>query len=385
MLFLKDIDLTNKRVLVREDFNVPLNEAGQITSEARLRAALPTLQFILKQNAALILLSHLGRPQEGSFDSKTSLAPVASRLSELLNKEVTLKTEWLNPFPIQAGEIILCENVRFNVGEKNNDPALAKRIAALGDIFVMDAFAVAHRREASTYGVAQFSKIACAGLLLQAEIEALSSALINPRRPLIAIVGGSKISSKLTLLKNLLYKVDQLIVGGGIANTLLAAQGITIGASLCEKDLLAEAGALIQQAAKEKKQLPLPTDVVVSDFFSAQQPKIKKIHDLSVNDKILDIGPETAQYYASVIHQASTVVWNGPVGVFEQEAFSKGTQRIAEAIGESGAFSIAGGGDTLAAIDKFHIADKLSYISTGGGAFLEFLEGKSLPGIKVLG
>lgn len=385
MLKMVDLDLKNKHVLIREDFNVPM-ENGHISNDRRLIAALPTIQTALKQNAAVILLSHLGRPKEGEHNSHLSLQPVAEKLSQYLQQTVRFEKEWLNGITIKPGEIVLCENVRFEKGEKNNDPALAKKIAALGDIFVMDAFATAHRAEASTTGVAQFAKIACAGPLLVAELEALSKAIAKPAHPVLAIIGGSKVSTKLMLLENIINRVDQLIVGGGIANTFLAAQGYAIGKSLYEPDLIPQAKNLLALAKQKKVQLPLPVDVVVgTEFSSHAQPKIKAINDILPHDMILDIGPKTRVEFSQLIAKAKTIIWNGPVGVFEFPAFAKGTQTLVKAIAKSHAFSLAGGGETIAAIDQFHLADKISYISTGGGAFLEFLEGKTLPAVEVLG
>lgn len=379
-----EFDLHNKRVLIREDFNVPLQE-GKITSDARIRAALPTIQYALQNGARVILMSHLGRPNEGEFDSSLSLAPIAECLSQLLNKPVKFITHWLEGINLAAGEIALCENVRFQKGEKKNDPALAKKIAALCDIFVMDAFATAHRAEASTTGVAQFAPQTCAGLLLTAELTALQKVLDKPALPLVAIIGGSKVSTKLTLLSNLLTKVNQLIVGGGIANTFLAAQGFPIGKSLHEPDLIPEAKKLLLQSQQLGVDILLPRDVIVAKEFAADaKAMIRPIAETNTDEMILDIGPQTANSYSRVLQTAGTILWNGPVGVFEFPAFSAGTKALALAIAESSAFSIAGGGDTLAAIEKFTIADKLSYISTGGGAFLEFVEGKELPGVKIL-
>ncbi len=383
--YMQDLDLQDKRVLIREDLNVPLDENLHITSDARIRAALPTLELALKKGAAVLVMSHLGRPTEGTYEEQFSLAPVAKRLGELLNQPVRLEKNYLQGVAIKPGEVVLCENVRFNVGEKKDSDELAKQMAALCDVFVMDAFATAHRAEASTHGIAKFAKVACAGPLLQAELEALGKALENPKRPVLAIVGGSKVSTKLTVLETLLTKVEQLIVGGGIANTFLAAQGYAVGKSLYEPDLIEAARKLFSKAEEQGSRIPLPVDVVVAKEFSATATAtIKNVTDISVDDMILDIGPVTAKNYAQIIAQAGTVVWNGPVGVFEFDAFAKGTQIVAQAIAESSAFSIAGGGDTLAAIDKYNIADKLSYISTGGGAFLEFLEGKTLPAVEVL-
>jgi phosphoglycerate kinase len=384
ILKLTDIDIKNKRVLIREDFNVPIN-AGVVSSDARIRAALPTLQYALDAGAKIIILSHLGRPNEGEFKAEFSLAPVAAALSTLLNKPVKLATDWINGVELSAGEIILCENVRWQQGEKKNDPALAQKMAALCDVFVMDAFATAHRAEASTYGVAQFAPIACAGLLLSAELDALHRALQNPTPPLAAIIGGAKVSTKLSILENLLPKISQLIVGGGIANTFLAAQGFAIGKSLYEADLIPMAQHLLTIAQQRGAQILLPVDVIVAQEFSAHAAAtIKAVTDIADADMILDIGPQTAKPYAEALRNAGTILWNGPVGVFEFPAFAAGTKSIALAIAASNAFSIAGGGDTLAAIEQFAISKQLSYISTGGGAFLEFMEGKELPAIKIL-
>lgn len=379
-----DLDLHNKRVVIREDFNVPLKD-GKITSDTRIQAALPTIELALKQNAAIILLSHLGRPEEGKFTPEDSLAPVAERLSELLNKKVSLLKDWLNGIDIKPGEIVLCENVRFEVGENKNNETLAKKMAALGDIFVMDAFATSHRAQASTYGIAQYAKIACAGPLLTAELDALTKALASPKRPLIAIVAGSKVSTKLTILEALSNKVDALVVGGGIANTFLAAQGFNVGKSLYEPDLLETSRKLITKLKQEGKQCPLPIDVVVANSFSEDaKGTIKNIDALTQDDMILDIGPESIKQLEAIIANAKTIVWNGPVGVFEFPNFRAGTQALAEAIANSDAYSLAGGGDTIAAIEMFGISNKISYISTAGGAFLEFLEGKTLPAIAIL-
>ena len=384
MLTIHDIDLHHKRVLIREDLNVPLDN-GVITSDARIRATLPTIQLALEQDAAIMLMSHLGRPIEGQFDAKFSLAPVAERLSELLQQPVCLVQDWLDGVDVKLGTVVLCENVRFNPGEKADDDGLAKKMAALCDVFIMDAFATAHRAQASTHGVAKFAPVACAGPLLQAELNALQKVLHKPQRPLTAIIGGSKVSSKLILLNNLTQVVDQLIVGGGIANTFLAAQGYNIGQSLYEPNLIDTAKQLLNTLAARDAQLPLPTDVVTAKQFTANaQAKIKTIDAIEDDDRILDIGPETAQHYASLLTQSETIVWNGPVGVFEWDTFSQGTQILANAIANSTAFSVAGGGDTLAAIDKFSVSNKISYISTGGGAFLELLSGETLPGVTVL-
>lgn len=384
VLAMNDFDLRGKRVLIREDLNVPIKD-GRITSDARLKAALPTLQSALEQGAKVMVMSHLGRPEEGVHDETYSMAPVAHYLDDALNFPVRLETTYLDGVDPAGGELIVFENVRFNSGEKKNDPELAKKLAALCDIFVMDAFGTAHRAQASTYGVAQYAPIACAGPLLVAELNALGKALKEPKRPLVAIVGGSKVSSKLTVLNSLVRKVDQLIVGGGIANTFIKAAGHNIGKSLCEDDLVAEASRLAASAKTRGADIPIPTDVVTGKEFAENAgAESKAVDAVQADDMIFDIGPETAEYLASLLKEAGTIVWNGPVGVFEFEQFGAGTRTIAEAIAASEAFSIAGGGDTLAAIDKYGIADKISYISTGGGAFLEFLEGKTLPAVAIL-
>lgn len=381
---MEDLDLSGKRVLIRVDFNVPIKD-GEVTSDIRIRACLPTIQAALAQGASVILMSHLGRPTEGEFDQAFSMEPVANHLSNLLGQPVLLSADWLSGVTPKTGEVVMAENVRFNEGEKDNDSALAKKMAALCDVFVMDAFGTAHRAQASTVGVAEYAPIACAGPLLTAELDALGAALENPAKPLVAIVAGSKVSSKLTLLKNLANKVDQLIVGGGIANTFLAATGQPVGLSLYEPDLLDEANDVMSAIQEEGGFVPLPTDVVVATEFSESAlPTVKDVSETADDDMILDVGPETAEHLASLLKQAGTIVWNGPVGVFEFEAFGHGTHTLAKAIAESSAFSIAGGGDTLAAIDRYGIADKVSYISTGGGAFLEFLEGKKLPAVAIL-
>lgn len=381
---MSDLDLHDKRVLVRVDFNVPIKD-GKVTSDIRIQACLPTIRLALEKGAKLILMSHLGRPTEGEFDPAFSLAPVAEHLSELLGQPVELKSDWLNGFELKSGQVVMAENVRFNKGEKDNDSELSKRLAALCDVFVMDAFGTAHRAQASTVGVAEYAPVACAGPLLCAELEALGNALDNPAKPLVAIVAGSKVSTKLTLLENLSSKVDQLIVGGGIANTFLAATGQPVGKSLYEPDLVDAAKRVMQQIQHEGGFVPLPTDVVVATEFSEQaEATVKDVSETAEDDMILDIGPETAEQLASLLKTAGTIVWNGPVGVFEFEAFGEGTKAIAQAIADSQAFSIAGGGDTLAAIDRYGIQDKISYISTGGGAFLEFLEGKTLPAVAIL-
>jgi phosphoglycerate kinase len=374
-----DLDLAGKRVMIRFDFNVPVMD-GHVTSDARMRAALPTIRHALDGGAAVIILSHLGRPTEGEWEEQFSLAPVARHLSVLLGQNVSLVDKWLDGVAAEPGQIVMCENVRFNVGEKKNDPELSKKMAALCDVFVMDAFGSAHRAQASTYGVAEYAPVACAGPLLVEELEALGKALENPARPMVAIVGGSKVSTKLTVLEALSAKVDQLIVGGGIANTFIAAAGYPVGKSLYEAEMLDQAAALLESA-----HVPLPVDVVVADEFSASATAVTRaIADTAEHEMILDIGPETAESYARLLASAGTIVWNGPVGVFEIDKFGEGTRRVGEAVADSKAFSIAGGGDTLAALDKYGLADRISYISTGGGAFLELLEGKKLPAIEVL-
>ena len=382
VLRMTDQDLRGRRVLIREDLNVPVKD-GRVTSDARIQAALPTLRQALEAGAAVLVCSHLGRPDEGESaltQPESSLKPVADRLSELLGRDVPLVDTWLDGVEIQPGELKLLENVRFNKGEKKDDEALAQKMAKLCDIFVMDAFGTAHRAQASTHGVARFAPIACAGPLLVAELEALGKALEAPKRPLVAIVGGAKVSTKLSVLERLAEVADQVIVGGGIANTFVAAAGHEVGASLVEKDLIDEARRLAESGA-----FPLPVDVVVGDRFAADaQPEIKPVTDVGPEDMILDIGPETAASYAAQLAKAGTIVWNGPVGVFEFEAFAAGTRALGEAIAASDAFSLAGGGDTLAAIDQFGLTDKISYISTGGGAFLEFVEGKTLPAVAIL-
>ncbi|HEX7368650.1 MAG TPA: phosphoglycerate kinase [Rhodanobacteraceae bacterium] len=379
-----DLDLSGKRVLIREDLNVPIQD-GRITSTQRLDAALPTMRAALDAGAAVLVMSHLGRPKEGVFDEAQSLAPVVAWLAGKLDAPVRLERDYLDGVAAKVGEVVVLENCRMNVGEKADDAALAKRYANLCDLFVMDAFGTAHRAQASTHGVARFAKVACAGPLLAAELDALGKALQNPARPLLAIVAGSKVSTKLDLLQNLVGKVDQLIVGGGIANTFIAAAGHGIGKSLSESDLVEAARNVIATAHARGADVPIPTDVVVAPEFAADAPAtVKAVDQVGDDEMILDIGPETAQRYADMIAGAGTVVWNGPVGVFEFDAFGHGTETLAKAIATSNAFSIAGGGDTLAAVDKYGIADKVSYISTGGGAFLEFLEGKTLPAVAML-
>ncbi|MCW8866730.1 MAG: phosphoglycerate kinase [Colwellia sp.] len=379
-----NVDLANKRVLIREDLNVPV-QAGKITSDARLQAALPTIKQALEAGAKVMVMSHLGRPTEGEYNEEYSLKPVADYLASAINYPVRLVTDYLSGVEIAAGELIILENVRFNQGEKKNDDALAKQLASLCDVFVMDAFGTAHRAQASTHGVAKFAPIACAGPLLVGELDALGKALDNPARPLVAIVGGSKVSTKLTVLESLSSIVDQLIVGGGIANTFISAANHNVGKSLFEADLVAEAQRLTQQAQANNGDIPVPTDVVVANEFSpTAKASLKKVSDVSDDEMIFDIGPESAAALAEIIKGAGTIVWNGPVGVFEFDQFGQGTETIANAIADSAAFSIAGGGDTLAAVDKYNIKDKVSYISTGGGAFLEFLEGKKLPAVDIL-
>ncbi|MBI5447198.1 MAG: phosphoglycerate kinase [Gammaproteobacteria bacterium] len=384
MLTMSEVNLKDKLVMIREDFNVPM-VSGQITSDARIEAALPTIMQALSAGAKVVLLSHLGRPEEGRFSSENSLAPVARRLAQLLGRPVPLLSNWLNGIDIRSGEVALCENVRFNKGEKTNSIELSKKMAALCDVFVMDAFATAHRTEASTYGMAQFAPVACAGPLLVSELEALGRALQNPNHPLLAIVGGAKVSSKLHVLEFLIKHVNVLLLGGGIANTFIAEAGYAVGRSLYEVDLLPEAKRLMALAKQKGVIVPLPLDVVVSENISeAAEATIKSIEQVGPAEKIVDIGPKTIAYYCELISQAKTILWNGPVGVFEMTPFSKGTADIAQAIANSQAFSVAGGGDTIAAIDKFQVADRISYISTGGGAFLEYVEGKTLPAVSML-
>jgi len=384
VLRMVDLDLRGKRVLIREDLNVPVQD-GVVTSDARIRAALPTIRHALDQRAKVFILSHLGRPEEGRHDEALSLKPVAARLSELLGKAVPLRRDWLEGLDCEPGTAVLCENVRFNKGEKKDDAALARRMADLCDVFVMDAFGTAHRAEASTHGVVRFAKTACAGPLLVGELEALERALEKPARPLVAIVAGSKVSTKLTVLESLLAKVDKLIVGGGIANTFLAATGVAVGQSLCEPDLLDVARRLMSQARARGAEIPLPTDVVVAkELASTAHADVRPIHEVRPDEKILDIGPDTADRLSEMLQSAGTIVWNGPVGVFEFDQFGEGTRAIAQAIARSKAFSLAGGGDTLAAIEKYGVEDGISYISTGGGAFLEFVEGKTLPAVAAL-
>ncbi|MBN1684577.1 MAG: phosphoglycerate kinase [Gammaproteobacteria bacterium] len=383
-----DLDLKNKRVLIRVDFNVPM-DAGKITSDARIRASIPTIKKALRSGAAVILLSHLGRPKEGVYEEDLSLAPVAKRLSQLLGESVRFEKNWLDGIDITSGQVVLCENVRFNVGEKKNDDMLAKKMAKLCDIFINDAFATAHRAEASTSGVAKYAKEKAAGLLLSQELEALSKAIQKPKRPLVAIMGGAKISTKLGVLQAILDFSDNLIVGGGIANTLLASAGFEIGRSLCEPELIEEGKKIIALAKEKKVYMPLPTDVVVSKKIASDAATvIKKVSEIAPDDMIVDIGPETVDQFTAIIKKAKTILWNGPVGAFEIDAFAKGTKAIADAVAKSDAYSVAGGGDTIAALEKFHLESKVSYISTGGGAFLEYLEtaqkGKQLPAVESL-
>ena len=378
-----DVDLQGKRVLIREDLNVPVAD-GEVTSDARIRAALPTIKAALGAGAAVMLMSHLGRPTEGQPEDSFSLQPVADRLANLLERDVPLVKDWIDGVEVAAGDVVLLENVRFLKGEKACDEALAKKMASLCDVFVMDAFGTAHRAQASTYGVAEHATIACAGPLLSAELEALAKALDNPERPFVAIVGGSKVSTKLTVLDALADVVDCLIVGGGIANTFIAAAGHDVGKSLYEPDMLDTARNLAANK-NDRAEIPVPTDVIVADEFSADaEATTKVIETVSADELILDIGPDTSAHFADIIAGAGTIIWNGPVGVFEFDQFGSGTKALAEAIAASNAFSVAGGGDTLAAIDKYGIADNISYISTGGGAFLEFVEGKTLPAVAIL-
>ena len=383
---LSELSLTGKRVFIRCDLNVPQDEAAAITDDTRIRASVPAIAHCLKAGAVVMVTSHLGRPIEGQFDQAASLAPVGQRLSELLGVPVRLQRDWVDtPFEIAAGEVVLLENCRFNKGEKKDDEALSKKMAALCDIYVNDAFGTAHRAEATTHGIARFAAVACAGPLLAAELDALGRALGAPKRPLVAIVAGSKVSTKLTILKSLAEKVDQLIVGGGIANTFMAAMGLPIGKSLAEHDLVGEARAIIDLMKRRGAEVPIPSDVVVAKTFSATATAaVKAASEVADDDLILDIGPKTAQRMAALLASAGTIVWNGPVGVFEFEAFAQGTETLARAIAASPGYSIAGGGDTLAAIAKFGISDQIDYISTGGGAFLEFLEGRELPAVAAL-
>lgn len=380
---MSDVDLRGRRVLIREDLNVPVKD-GRVTSEARLKAVLPTLRAAVEQQAAVIVMSHLGRPKEGEFDPALSLAPVADALSRLLGRDVRLVRDWIDGVDASPGEVVLCENVRFLNGEKSDDPELGRRMAALCDVFVMDAFGTAHRSQASTAGVARYAKVACAGPLLAAELEALTAALEHPRRPLVAIIGGAKVSTKIEVLRALSSRVDELILGGGIANTVLAAHGSPVGRSLVEQEMVGFATQLLDGQFGGAK-IPLPTDVVVARSLEPDaKGRVTGADGVGADEMILDVGPETAETYAARLEQAGTIVWNGPVGVFEHPEFAAGTQRVAEAVAASDAYSIAGGGDTLAAVERFGIGEQVSYISTGGGAFLEFLEGKRLPAVAVL-
>ncbi|HEX9474214.1 MAG TPA: phosphoglycerate kinase [Steroidobacteraceae bacterium] len=384
ILRMADLALAGKRLLIREDLNVPVKD-GAVTSDARIRAALPTIRLALERSARVMILSHLGRPKEGQCEPEFSLAPVAVRLSELLGAPVPLVSNWLDGVECAPGSAVLCENVRYNKGEKSDDEALARRIAALCDIYVMDAFGTAHRAECSTHAIGRYAPVACAGPLLVAELEALERALKQPARPLLAIVAGSKVSTKLTVLEALLEKVDMLIVGGGIANTFLAASGVQVGKSLCETEMLDMARRLLERARERGAAIPLPTDVVVArEFAATAHADVRPVGEVSAEEMILDIGPDTAERFSALISSAGTVLWNGPVGVFEFDQFGEGTRAIANAIASSAAYSLAGGGDTLAAIEKYGVEDGISYISTGGGAFLEFVEGKTLPAVAML-
>jgi phosphoglycerate kinase len=385
VLEMADLDLAGRRVFIRSDLNVPMDDAGAIADDTRIRSSLAAYRLALDEGAAVMATSHLGRPKEGEFSAADSLAGVAKRVGELLGREVALKRDWMDGVDVKPGELVLLENCRFNKGEKKDDEALARKYAALCDIYVNDAFGTVHRAEASTHGVAKYAKVACAGPLLAAEINALGRALAQPKRPLVAIVAGSKVSTKLTILKSLAAKVDQLIVGGGIANTFMFAAGLPIGHSLCEPALAPEAREIMAMMEARGAAVPIPTDVVCGKSFAADTPaQAKPASDVVDDDMILDIGPQTSTRYAKLLHGAGTIVWNGPVGVFEFEAFSHGTRTVAAAIAASQAFSIAGGGDTLAAIAKYGVTGKIGYISTGGGAFLEFLEGRTLPAVEIL-
>jgi phosphoglycerate kinase len=378
-------DIRGQRVFIRSDLNVPQDDAGAITDDTRIRASIPAMKMALDKGAAVMVTSHLGRPTEGLFSDADSLAPVAKRISELLGRDVPLKRDWIDGVDVKPGSLVLLENCRFNKGEKKDDEALSRKYAALCDIYANDAFGTAHRAEASTHGVAKFAKLACAGPLLAKELDALGRALANPKRPLVAIVAGSKVSSKLTILKSLAGKVDQLIVGGGIANTFMLAAGLPIGKSLCEADLAPEAKEIMVMMQARGAAVPIPRDVVCGKTFSPDTPPhVKGAADVADDDMILDIGPKASSDYAAILAQAGTIVWNGPVGVFEFDAFGSGTEAVALAIASSKGFSLAGGGDTLAAIAKYGVTDRIGYISTGGGAFLEFLEGKTLPAVAIL-
>ena len=385
ILRMTDLDLRGKRVFIRADLNVPQDDAGKITDDSRIRASVPALLHALKAGAAVMVTSHLGRPTEGEFKPDDSLAPIAQRLSELLGVSVPLKANWIDGVDVKPGQIVLLENCRINKGEKKNDDALAKKLAALCDVYVNDAFGTAHRAEATTHGIAKFAPVACAGPLLAAELDALGKALREPKRPLVAIVAGSKVSTKLTILGELAKKVDQLIVGGGIANTFMLAAGLSIGKSLAEADLVNEARTIMATMEAKGGSVPIPVDVVCAKEFSGTaEATVKAAEDVAADDLILDVGPKTAAQLAVLLGKAGTIVWNGPVGVFEFDRFGEGTKTLAKAIAASAAFSIAGGGDTVAAIAKYGIEDKIGYISTGGGAFLEFLEGKKLPAVQIL-
>jgi len=376
---MSDLDLAGKRVLIRQDLNVPLNDAGEVTSDKRIKASLPSIELALKKGAKVMIMSHLGRPTEGEFEAKYSLAPVADYMGKLLGREIPLVKDWLNGIDSDA-DVVILENVRFNVGEKKNDDALSKQMAKLCDVYVMDAFGTAHRAQASTHGVAKFAEVACAGPLLAGELDALGKAMDNPARPLVAIVGGSKVSTKLTVLESLSKQCDQLIVGGGISNTFVAARGHNVGQSLYEKDLIPQAQKLMAEL-----DIPEAVDVRVgTEFSDTAVATVKKVDEVADNEEIMDLGPETAAKFAEIIKGAKTILWNGPAGVFEFDNFSHGTKAIADAIAESDAFSVVGGGDCIAAIQKFDMEDKFSYISTGGGAFLEFVEGKKLPAVEIL-
>jgi phosphoglycerate kinase len=384
VLIMAEMELANRRLLIRQDLNVPIKD-GVISNDARIRASLPTLKFALSKGASVMVMSHLGRPTEGAPEEQYSLQPVADALATALGQEVPLIKDWIDGCDVEPGKIVLCENVRFLVGEEKCEDALAKKMAALCDIYVMDAFGTAHRAQASTYGVAKFSKSACAGPLLAAELDALAKALENPQRPMVAIVGGSKVSTKLTLLEKLIDKVDQLVVGGGIANTFIAAAGFPVGKSLYEADLVEVAKQLIEKAKQRGADIPIPTDVVCAKEFAENAlAETKSVQDVADDDMILDIGPDSAAHLNSIMQAAGTIVWNGPLGVFEFPQFAGATKTLSNAIAASDAFSIAGGGDTVAAIDAFDVAKDISYISTGGGAFLEFLEGKVLPAVEIL-
>jgi len=385
VLKMTDLDLSGKRVLIRQDLNVPV-KAGKVTSDKRILASLPTIEHAMKAGARVMVMSHLGRPQEGEYDEQFSMIPVGEHMAALLGRDVEMVKDWLDGVGVMHdGDVVLCENVRFNTGEKACDDELSRKMAALCDIFVMDAFGTAHRAQASTYGVAKFAPVACAGPLLAGELEALGKALDNPARPMAAIVGGSKVSTKLTVLESLSRVVDQLIPGGGIANTFIAASGYNVGKSLYEAELVSEAKRLMENARAKGGEIPVPTDVVVGKEFSeSAEAVVKPVAEVADDDMIFDIGPETADRFAEMMTNAGTIVWNGPVGVFEFDQFGEGTRVLGQAIAASSAFSIAGGGDTLAAVDKYAIADRISYISTGGGAFLEFLEGKKLPAVAIL-